>query len=419
MSKYILAYMDFMSPTGFSKVAHSILDRLTPYFAENDIKVDLYALNFGLKEDFEYNSQIKVLNPKKFEGDTKDPYARMGLLRILALGAYDILWMLNDISVVSPMMSHIDNLRVKKDKEGRTPFKVLLYTPIDSPPLHSFYPSLANIEQIVTYTEYAKTTMYEAFLDVGVKPKSTIDVIPHGMDTEEFYPITDIDKNTLREKHGIPKDILVFGNINKNQPRKDIGTALLAFSIFKRDYSEKFGQCAIYLHCYYKDPTGINIERACQVLGLEVGKDVFYPTSNKYLNAEYTTQDMNEIYNCIDVFVNTTMSEGWGLSLTEAMCTGLPIVCPLHTSLNEITDHGELTHSDIDISEHIQINDFEYIRYKSDPMDVAMAMYDAVIFDFQMNTREGMLLKYSRKFEEYNWDKVANKFRQHIQKLLS
>ena len=409
--------MDFMSPTGFSYVAHSILDRLTPYLKENDIKIDLYALNFGLKEDVEYNSQIKVINPKKFEGNTKDPYARLGLLRILSLGAYELLWMLNDITVVSPMMTHIDGIREKKLKEGRTPFKVLLYTPIDSPPLTSLYTNLANIEQIVTYTEYAKTTMYEAFLELGIKPKNTISVIPHGMDTKQFYPITDIDKNTLREKHGIPKDILVFGNINKNQPRKDIGTTLLAFSIFKKEFGEK-GECALYLHCYYKDPTGINIERACQVLGLEVGKDVFYPTSDKYLNAEYTTQDMNEVYNCIDVFVNTTMAEGWGLTLTQAMCTGLPIVCPLHTSLNEITDHGELTNSDIKTSKHIQINDFEYIRYKSDPNDVAMAMYDAVEFDYKMNTREGMILKYSRKFEEYNWDKIATQFRQHIQTLL-
>lgn len=418
MSKYILAYMDFMSPTGFSRVAHSLLDRLTPYFKENDMKVDLYALNFGLKEDFDYNSQIKVLNPKKFETDSKDPYARLGLLKILSLGSYELLWMLNDISVISPMMSHIDNIKVRKEKEGRTPFKVMLYTPIDSPPLTSLYNGLINIDTIVTYTEYAKTTMYEAFLELGVKPKNTVQVVPHGMDTKQFYPITDIDKSVLREKHGIPTDAIVFGNVNKNQPRKDLGTTLIAFANFKKEFGDK-EKYALYLHCYYKDPTGINIQRACESLGLKVGKDVFYPTSDKYMNAEYTTEDMNEIYNCIDVFVNSTMSEGWGLSVTEAMCVGLPIVCPLHTSLNEITDNGSLTNSDFKVHKHFQINDGEYLRFKSDPYEMSLEMYDAVEFDYKIYDKEHRILKYSRKFEEYDWDKIATQFRQHIKNLLS
>lgn len=370
MSKYILAYMDFMSPTGFSRVAHNILDRLTPYFKDNDIKVDVYALNYGIKEDFDYNSQIKVLNPKKFEGDSKDPYARLGLLRVLSLGGYDILWMMNDIPVISPMMNHVDDLRMKKEKEGRTPFKVLYYTPIDSYPMASQFKALKNIEQIITYTKYGKNAMDECFKEVLVEPKANIDIIPHGMDTQTFKPLS--NKNELRVKYKLPTDAFIFGNINKNQPRKDLGTTLLAFAKLKnQNVKEKY---ALYLHCYHSDPTGINLYTACQRLGLEVGKDVYFPTDNKYMNAEYTQEDMNELYNCLDVFVNTTMSEGWGLSVTEAMSVGLPIVCPLHTSLREITNDGKLTYSDIKVTEHIQIKDAEFVRFKSDPTEVMQMM---------------------------------------------
>ena len=412
MSKYILAYMDFMSPTGFSRVAHSVLDRLTPYFKENDIKVDLYALNFGVKEDFDYNEQIKVLNPKKFEGESKDPYARNGLLRILSLGAYEVLWMMNDIPVISPLMTHIDKIRVNKKAEGRTEFKVLFYTPIDSYPKASQFTTLQSIEQIVTYTEYGKNAMDECLKKVNVKTKNPIAIIPHGMDTEVFKPLK--NKKELREKYKLPTDVFLFGNINKNQPRKDLGTTLIAFSkLKKQNAKEKY---ALYLHCYHSDPTGINLYRACEALNLEVGKDVFFPTDSKYLNAEYTQEDMNEIYNCLDVFVNTTMSEGWGLCLTEAMCVGLPVVCPLHTSFKEITDNGKLTYSHIKLSEHIQIGDGEFIRFKSDPYEV-MQMMLLALWEIK-NTKTNLFKKYQRKFAEYNWDNIATQFKQHLQKLL-
>jgi len=412
MSKYILAYMDFMSITGFSSVSHNVLDRMTPFLKANDIKVDMFALNFGLKEDFDYNEQIKVLNPSKFEGTTKDPFARMGLLRVLAVGAYDLLWMMNDISVIAPMMVHVDKLRVKKEKEGRTPFKVLFYTPIDSYPLPSHFPTLKNIEQIVTYTKYGKKAMDECFEKMDVKPVSKIDVIPHGMDTKVFKPLD--NKMELREKYKLPTDAILFGNINKNQPRKDIGTTLIAFAqVKKQNPKEKY---ALYLHCYHSDHAGINLYRACERLDLKVGKDVFFPTDARYLNAEYTPIEINEIYNCFDVFVNTTMSEGWGLTLTEAMCVGLPIVCPLHTSLSEITDNGRLTYSKITLYEHFQMGDAEYVRFKSDPKDV-MQMMLVASWNIK-NNKEDLFKKYQRKFVEYNWDNIAKQFEQHIKNLL-
>ena len=49
---------------------------------------------------------------------------------------------------------------------------------------------------------------------------------------------------------------------------------------------------------------------------------------------------LNNIYNASDVYLTTTLGEGWGLTLTEAMATKTPIICPLSTSFIEITAHG-------------------------------------------------------------------------------
>jgi len=44
--KKILAYMDFLCPTGFGTVSINLMQRMDSFFKEKNIKVDLVALNF-------------------------------------------------------------------------------------------------------------------------------------------------------------------------------------------------------------------------------------------------------------------------------------------------------------------------------------------------------------------------------------
>ena len=48
------------------------------------------------------------------------------------------------------------------------------------------------------------------------------------------------------------------------------------------------------------------------------------------------------IYNLSDVVISTALGEGWGLSLTEAMASGIPVIFPNHTSVTEIIGEGNL-----------------------------------------------------------------------------
>src|SRR5262249_54512238 len=41
-----------------------------------------------------------------------------------------------------------------------------------------------------------------------------------------------------------------------------------------------------------------------------------------------------------DVYFTTTLGEGWGLPITEAMAAGLPVVAPRHSSLEELGGDG-------------------------------------------------------------------------------
>lgn len=412
--KKILCYMDFMSPTGFGTVAHNILDRLTPWLKRNNIEVDVCALNYADNPHTKYNEQIMVINPKFFAKNKEDFYYRDGILKVLQMGDYDLFFPMNDIPVIEPMGKHLQLLKNDKLFQKRKVFKTLFYTPIDSKPYQRYFKDLEFFDTIVTYTEYGKNEILEAYKIVSPKKKINVQIINHGIDKKHFRPLN--NKLKLRDKYNFPKDVFMWGNVNKNQPRKDIGTSLIAFKYFKNWLKENYPneKTALYLHCYHSDPSGISLKVAIERLNLQINEDVILPNDDKYKDGKYTTEEMNEIYNCFDVFLNTTMAEGWGLSVTEAMGVNLPIVVGLHTSLNEITDNGKLVYGVTDMIEHFQIKDAENIRYKLNPQAVAEKMIEA----FENRNKPFSPNKYKHKFEEYDWDKIAEQFKEQIKKLI-
>lgn len=411
--------MDFMCPTGFGSVAHNVMDRLTPWFRKNNIHVDIASLNFYDKQSEEYNDQITAINPKVFARSMDDTYYRDAILKMLQIDDYDLLFAMNDVPVLGPMSPVLRHLRQQKQFQKKKEFKMLMYTPIDSVPFARYFKDLDIWDEVYTYTEYGKREAEKAFQKVN-KRKMKFGIVPHGMSRYEFQPLN--DKKSLRKKYDLPEDMFIFGNVNKNQPRKDIGTSLLAFAEFKKwfDMQPKMegwpSKVGLYLHCYHSDKSGIKIHVACERIGLELHKDVFLPLEEKYVTNAYKTEEMNEVYNCFDAFVSTTTAEGWGLTITEAMSVGLPIICGNHTSLTEITDNGKLVYIVNDMIPHFQIEDAENVRMKLHPMAVMQQMEN--VFMDKMTKKINYLKSYEHKFAEYDWDKIADQWKLAISKLI-
>jgi glycosyltransferase involved in cell wall biosynthesis len=196
---------------------------------------------------------------------------------------------------------------------------------------------------------------------------------------------------------------------------------LLAFAEFKKWFEAQPpnpnlpSKVGLYLHCYHSDKTGIKLHVACERLDLIMGKDVFLPIEDKYNNNSYSTQEINEVYNCLDAFVSTTTAEGWGLTITEAMSVGLPIICGNHTSLTEMTDNGELVYIVNDLIPHFQIEDAENVRMVLNPKAVTEQMIN-VFNDAPL--KKWSVKNYQHKFEEYNWDKIADQWKISLKRLL-
>ena len=164
-------------------------------------------------------------------------------------------------------------------------------------------------------------------LVLGDKAKNkVIEYVPHGLSEKLFYPIEDEDgkkeletfKSTLFG--GEEKDFVVFFN-SRNIRRKQIPDTMLAFKFFlDRLPKEKAEKCAMVLHTEVVSEHGTDLEAVRKILFNDYPNAIYFST-NKLM-----PQQLNQLYNIADAQILLTSNEGWGLSLTEAILAGTPII---------------------------------------------------------------------------------------------
>jgi glycosyltransferase involved in cell wall biosynthesis len=163
-------------------------------------------------------------------------------------------------------------------------------------------------------------------LVLGDKAKNKIiEYVPHGLNEEVFKPLDKNDKELVEFKKklfgGKEFDFVMFFN-SRNIRRKQIPDTLFAYKIFIDSLTdEQARKCAFVLHTQVVDDNGTDLEAVREML---FGNDSKYNIifSNQVLDP----RGMNMLYNCSDVQILLTNNEGWGLSLTEAILAGNPII---------------------------------------------------------------------------------------------
>lgn len=396
--------MDYLAPSGFGNVSKNVIDRMGDWLKKNDIRLDICATNFGNKDKVVVSDRITAYNARLFAQNMNDVWYRDGFLKLLQSKPYELVWIMNDFPVIIPLNDYIKKIReqkkqlsVKTANQIQHPnFKVVFYAPIDSSPSSLWFENMKEFDQVVTYTNYAKT-------EIQKYKNIKLEIIPHGLDKNNFNPLN--DAIALRKKYQLPVNKFIFGTVNKNHARKDIGSTLIAMATFKKKYN---ADAVLYLHSYHSDPAGIKIHDAAQRLGLKFNVDYFLPIEDKYKNGEYSISDMNEIYNCMDCFITTSMAEGWGLTLCEALCCELPVIYGNHTSLKEIMNG--LGNGVNLLYEHIQINDGEGLRYKMDISEIVSFMKEC--YDKKEK------IKYFEQAKQYDWEKISLSWQSIFNKLL-
>jgi|TARA_R110000796_G_scaffold12809_1_gene41914 glycosyltransferase involved in cell wall biosynthesis len=154
-----------------------------------------------------------------------------------------------------------------------------------------------------------------------------IKYVPHGLNNKMFYPMTETelsDKQFLEFKKvmlGNNKfEFVAFFN-SRNIRRKSIPDTLLSFKYFldklPREEAEK---CAILLHTEEISEHGTDLIAIVELLFED------YPNNVFFTKGKFAVEQMNWLYNMTDVQMLLSSNEGWGLSLTEALLTGTPII---------------------------------------------------------------------------------------------
>jgi glycosyltransferase involved in cell wall biosynthesis len=250
-----------------------------------------------------------------------DPFGSHRIAELVQTIRPDLVWVTNDLWVAISLWD-----AVKPFKENFS-FKFFVYTPIDS---YGIFPELngpvSEWDGLATYTEFGK----EELVKMGYK--KPISIIPHGTDFTKFFPIDPLE---CRRELGVPADAFIVFNGNRNQPRKRIDLTIKGFIEFAKDKPD----ARLWLNMGAKDMGWELIP-----LFKRVARDAGYDPAGKLIltSPHFSThnclpiEQLNKVYNAVDVGVNTCIGEGWGLVNTEHAATGVAQVVPDHTSLKEI-----------------------------------------------------------------------------------
>ena len=168
--------------------------------------------------------------------------------------------------------------------------------------------------------------------------------VPHGLDPNIYYPIDEKDKEYNKFKKQVfgdkKTDFVVFFN-SRNIRRKQIPDAMMAFRVFLDGLDkEKAKNCYFVLHTELVTEPGTDLETVKDYLFGEEYKDNVIFSLNKL-----SQQQLNYFYNLADVQILLTSNEGWGLSITEAILAGTPIIANVTGGMQDqmrfIDENGE------------------------------------------------------------------------------
>ena len=174
----------------------------------------------------------------------------------------------------------------------------------------------------------SKQTVNINKLVLGDKAKDKIiKYVPHGLNHEIMFPINENHaqyKDMIEFKKNIfggkDYEFVVFFN-SRNIRRKQIPDTMLAYKFFIDQLpEEKAKKCAFILHTQVVDDNGTDLEAVRELLLNEDKYNVIFSQNR------LGTQQINWLYNITDVQIQLTSNEGWGLSLTEALLVGNPII---------------------------------------------------------------------------------------------
>ena len=227
-----------------------------------------------------------------------------------------------------------------------------------------------------------------------VSPNTRHRYIPHAVDSNIFKALSAEEAQKFR-KENFPDEsekFIVFWN-NRNARRKQSGSLIFWF----KKFLDKVGhdKALLIMHTDTKDPHGQDLDAIIGEVGLTHGEV-------KFSRQKIPPQALAALYSGVDVTVNISDAEGFGLSTLESLSCGTPIIVNMTGGLQEqVTDGKNWFGIGIEPASKAVIGSQEIPFIREDRLnedDVIDALYKI----YQMTTAER--------------EKLGNKGRDHVLK---
>jgi len=319
--KFMLVGTHAHQMTGYSKVTYHIMQELA-----KDPSIELYHFAFqkfiGTPPEFRpYPKGVDILDTVEAERN-KTAEQEMGF-GFSQLPAYvqkvkpDVIMIYNDAGVICRFLDKLDTLPAA-DKT----YKMIIY--LDQVYILQRPELLQRIDKAAhayfAFTQYWRTVLQKQGL---TKP---IHVLRHGFDPTQFKCM---DKAAIRKKHGIPDQVILFLNLNRNTPRKryDIVASAYAELVARHPTKPLLLMCV----CDGGETGGFPIQ---EIYIRELEKHGVPPQAHLHKlivtkqAMQFTDEIINEMYSMSDVGITAAEGEGFGLCQFEAMGVGIPQIVP-------------------------------------------------------------------------------------------
>jgi len=306
-----------------------------------------------------------------------------------------------------------------------------IWTTLDSLPLlPNAIKEAPNIKNYWVWSNFAEKEMHR----LGHNHVKTL----HGaLEVVDFKPLSQEEKTSIRNKNSISNDEFIIGFVFRNQLRKSVPNLLQGFKIFKDN--NKGLKTKLLLHTNWQE--GWNIKKLCEesevpltdiittyickaCRGYEIKNFAGPELTCSYCKTQsacVTTgvscgvneKQLNEIYNCMDVYCHPFTSGGQEIPIQEAKLAGL-ITLVTNYSCGEEMCCEEAQSIPLEWSEYREFGT-EFIKASTCPKSIARSLDLVLKMDEQEKIKKG---RKARKWviDNFSVDVIASKIEDFIDK---
>ena len=386
--KKVLLQTDFsLAKTGFGRNARALLKYL---YLSNKYDVVHYCCGIPTSHPELSKTPWKSIgalpnNPQELEQINKDPH----LARSASYGAHLIDKTIEDEKPdVYIAIQDIWGVDFAIDKSWFNKINSVIWTTLDSLPiLDSAIKCAPKVKNYWIWSDFATKAMHK----LGHKHVKTV----HGcLEDENFYRLSDFDRSQLRKKYNIEKDAFIVGFVFRNQLRKSVPNLLQGYALWKKN-NPNLGKTYLLLHTHWSE--GWNIYKLADEIGVDKkeiittyickncgeyeiknfqGQDLKCPYCNSdksqtttNVGIGVTEQQLNEVYNLMDVYCHPFTSGGQEIPIQEAKLTEL-ITLVTNYSCGEEMCEKEAASLPLEWSEYRE-HGTEFIKASTAPESIA------------------------------------------------